>query len=311
MNRTIVANVLALVFAFVAAVALSARATTQWQRVAGQHLVPTQSHRASVAEAKRIVSASVIADELLLEMADPTQILAFTKYSQTKRTDRHRYAGKNAIGSIQDTEAILTLKPDVVFVHNVGDPRPVERLVEVGIDVVDLGVVEALPSLIEDIDQIAASIGNPEIGRRISEELKQRLVSIAADIPPEDRKNGAYMTVVGKTVYGGTVGSSYHTMLRYAGINDVAAQAYQGWPTYSAEDLLRLNPPLIVTVQGQANALCSLSGAQRLTACKNTDAIVELPNELAAASGLGIVDAARAIRNQVYGVPLDGKIEER
>ena len=249
----------------------------------------------------RILSASVVADELLLELCEPDRIVGFTRFSKHSGPHSYRFQGKPTVPTITDVEAILALSPDLVLVHSVGDPRPVARLREARITVVDLGPVEGVSTLVPDIVEVARLIGHPARGDRLIENLTEQLRSIAIDIPVERRKRGLYAKVLGNQIYGGSTGSSFHDVLTYGGLIDVAATQYQRHPVYTAEQLLALDPPLVVLNEGTGKLLCARPGLSRHAACKDSQGIIEIPTALLESAALGIVDAARAVRNAVYG----------
>jgi len=264
-------------------------------------LVDASGQRFEPRHYQRIASASPVADELLLELCSPDRIVAFTGYSQRGERNGFRYEGKGTIERITDVEAILALDPDLALVHSLIDPRHVERLREAGIPVFDLGAIEGVPSLWDDIDTLARLLGHPQRGKDLKARLRADLEAIARNVPLNERKRGLYATVVGNRVYGGTTGSSYHDVLTYAGLEDVAAGEYRQWPAYSPEQLLALDPPLIVTATGVGEQLCGLSALGRLQACADGRAgIIEIEPELLSSGALGIVDAARAVHAEVY-----------
>jgi len=294
--RTALINLVALVGALTIAIAImpwgEASTTTEEGK---DSALPAQHYR-------RIASASPVADELLLELCEPDRIVAFTGYNQREGFRNYRYQGKGTIELITDVEQILTLEPDLVLAHNLTDPRHVERLREAGIRVFDFGSIEGLASLLEDIDTLATLLGHPERGTALAERLEEDLDAIASDIPVAQRKRGLYATVVGNRIYGGTTGSSYHDVLTYAGVIDIAANKYERWPNYSIEQLLELDPPLIVTATGIGAHLCALSVLGQLQACaKERQGIVEIDGKLLGSGALGIVDAARALHTKIYG----------
>ena len=294
--RTALINLVALVGALTIAIAIMPWGETSTTAEEGKDsALPPQDYR-------RIASASPVADELLLELCEPDRIVAFTGYNQREGVRNYRYQGKGTIELITDIEQILTLNPDLVLAHNLTDPRHVERLREAGIRVFDFGSIEGLASLWEDIDTLATLLGHPERGTALTERLEEDLDAIASDIPVAQRKRGLYATVVGNRIYGGTTGSSYHDVLTYAGIIDIAADNYGRWPNYSIEQLLELDPPLIVTATGMGAHLCALSVLAQLQACaKDRQGIVEIDGKLLGSGALGIVDAARAVRTKIYG----------
>ncbi len=251
---------------------------------------------------RRIASASTVSDELLLELCAPDRIVAFTRYSQTQAADRHRYQGKPGIETITDVESILRLDPDLVLVHSIIDPRHVERLREAGIVVFDLGPVEGIESLAEDIDLLSTLVGHPARGERLARKLRTDLESVASDIPEEERQSGLFLAVFGSQIFGGTEGSSYHDLLQYAGLNDAAATKYRGSPSYSVEQLLALDPRWIVTSKGSGAQLCGISMLGTLEACQDgRRGLVEIEDALLGSGALGTVEAAREVRAQVYG----------
>ncbi len=307
MVRTALINLVALIGALAIAIAI-----VPWGEASTSVAETEDSARGVVRDAagvafttgnyRRIASASPVADELLLELCEPHRIVAFTGYSQREGIRNYRYQGKGTIELVTDIEPILMLNPDLVLAHNLTDPRHVERLREAGIRVFDFGSIDGLSSLFEDIETLATLVGHPDRGTALAAQLKEDLDAIASDIPALKRKRGLYATVVGNRIYGGTVGSSYHDVLSYAGIIDVAAGEYERWPNYSVEQLLKLDPPIIVTGTGTGEQLCALSALSRLTACaRERQGIVEIDGKLLSSGGLGIVDAARALRAKVYG----------
>ncbi len=265
--------------------------------------VPASERAPSAGEPKfsRVLSASVVADEILLELCEPSRIVGFTAFSQHSGPQAYRFVGKPAVPSITNVEAILALDPDLVLVHSVGDPRPVQRLREAGVRVLDLGPVEGVTTLLSNIVELADVLGHPERGERLARRLTEDLQSIATDIPQERRLRGLYAKVLGNQVYGGSVGSSFHDVLTYAGVIDVAAAGYRRHPVYTAEQLLALDPPMIILNSGTGALLCARPGFERLAACQGSKGIVEIPAELLESAALGIVDAARALRQAVYG----------
>ncbi len=307
MMRSAVINFVALIGALAIAIAIVpwGEASTTTAEVRDSTLRPVRDASGLVFTPRdyhRIASASPVADELLLELCAPDRIVAFTGYSQREGLRRYRYRGKGTVELVTDIEQILTLEPDLVLAHNLTDPRHVERLREAGVRVFDFGSIDGLSSLWNDIETLATLLGHPERGTALAKQLQQDLDTIANDIPQAQRKRGLYATVVGNRIYGGTAGSSYHDVLAHAGIIDIATNEYERWPNYSVEQLLKLDPPLIVTGVGTGEQLCALSALNRLEACgKGRQGIVEIDGKLLNSGGLGIVDAARAVRAKVYG----------
>ena len=264
-------------------------------------VVDETGERFRVGDRSRIASASTVADRLLLDLYDADRVVAVTAYSAEADVDRHRFAGRATIAQLDDLEAIVALRPDLVVVNNHADVERVERLREAGLTVFDLGPVIGLDSVLEDARRLSSLLGVPDRGVRYADALARRMESVARHVPPSDRARGLYLGVVGDQIYGGTVGSSYHDVLRFAGVVDVAAEAgLTGWPQYRAEMLLELDPPLVVTKPAMGGPLCRHPGLDALSVCRGAGRIVEVDGSLVDAVGPSMLEAAEAVHRAVY-----------
>jgi iron complex transport system substrate-binding protein len=252
---------------------------------------------------RHIVSVSPVADEVLLEICEPDRVAAFAGTSARGAARGFRYAGKPTIEHLDDLERILSLHPDLVLVNGIGDPRPVARLREAGLVVFDLGEMRGLSTLIPEIRELAEVLGHPERGEWFATGLVQRMSAIAADVPASDKPRAIHLSVYGDSLFGGALGTSYHDVLVAAGLVD-AASAYRGWPQYTAEQVLMMDPDVIVTNMGMRERLCAHAGLAGLRACKGPRGVVEVDADLLGDPGPAMVDAARWVRNAVHGVPV-------
>ena len=240
----------------------------------------------------RIASGSTVVDRLLIELCDRRQILAVAGAS-ARGPMGHRFAGLATIESLDDLEAIVALQPDLLIVNNVADARRVERLREAGIEVLDLGPLEGRASLPGDIAAVADRCGAPARGRAYAAQLERRLDALASDIT--DRRSAIYLSVYGDRLFGGARGTSYHDVLEAAGLRDAAADDYQGWPQYTVEALLGLDPERIVTRAGMREAICRHAGLDGLRACRDAAGVIEVDGDLLDAPGPGMLEAAEAV----------------
>ena len=242
----------------------------------------------------RIVSASTVADELVLELCDARRLVAVTALS-AEGPDAHRFEGRETIASIDETERIVSLEPDLVLVHNVAEPRRVARLREAGLVVFDLGALEGVRSLETDIVQVATLCGARDRGQTYRDRWRGRLARVADGRAPSER--ALYLTIYGDRLYGGAEGTSYHDVIEAAGLADAASGRYEGWPQYAIEQVLELDPDLIVTRPEMGRRICR-GALSTLRACRD-DAIIELDETLLDDPGPGILDAAEALRDAV------------
>lgn len=260
-------------------------------------------------DAKRIVSASGVADQLLVHLVPADHVAGVSSYGLARGIVGHILRGKPSIESAANVEAIVALAPDLVVVHHVGDPRYLARIREMGLDVLDLGHMAGLSTLLDNVDTLCARVNCGGRAAPFKARLLRTLRGVAADVPREKRVTGAFVNLAGTQLYGGTRGSSYHDVLTHAGLIDVAATKYEGWPTYSTEELLALDPAFVVTAGAQKEALCSYVGLHLLSACQNGQ-VIEVPSDVMNDPALGMIDAAQFLRAAVYG-PLPDPAEPK
>jgi iron complex transport system substrate-binding protein len=266
-------------------------------------LVDSTGHPLPPRHYTRIVSTNLVTDRLLLELAEPDRILAFSRAAAERPQDGYRYMGRPIVDGFGPVEALIALRPDLVLTNSFGTPGRSAKLRSAGIEVFDLGELRGVRSLVGAAETLAELLGQPERGRSFARTFVQRMNSVAAGLAGRPRKTALFLSIIGNQVQGGTTGTALYDVLTAGGLVDVAAARCRGWPAYSAEQLLALAPDLIVTKQGMSAAVCAFPGADHLPACHEPDRIVELPAELLDEPGPAMLEAAEAIFRRVYGEP--------
>jgi iron complex transport system substrate-binding protein len=175
-----------------------------------------------------------------------------------------------------------------------------ERLRELGLNVFDLGPMRGLPTFVDDVLALGWLLGAEPRAQRYAAQFTARMRAVSAAVAPEQRRSGLYVGVYGTQLFGGTLGSSYHDVLTHAGLVDTAARRFQGWPRYTPEQLLLLDPDVIVTHTGMRRSLCGEGELARLRAC-GAGHIVEVEEAWLNDAGVHMLDAAEVIHDAVYG----------
>jgi len=265
----------------------------------GTFLVDATGARVALEPRHRVASGSLLADPVLLALAAPTDIVAFSARAPLAR-DGHRYAGKPSLDPTRRVEQLLELRPDLVLVNSLGESAWIEQLRAAGVVVFDLGPMWGVDTFVRNVMQIGWLIGQPQAGRELAAQFRLRLEAIAGHLGGGPRRGALYLGVHGGDLFGGTRGSSYHDVLTYAGLRDVAAERYQGWPKYDPEALLTLDPELVVTQTGMRAALCERGELGRLRACGPEGGVLEVDGQLLNDAGMGMLDAAERIHRLAY-----------
>lgn len=262
---------------------------------AGGHPVPLRAY-------KHIASGTSMVDDLLLALAEPERIAALTAYGRAHSADAHLYGTRPAVAGPGDLERLKQQGIDLLLLNHLGAPAELARVREVGIQVFNLGEMRGLVTLRGNIRAIALLLGDPARGERLLSKLERRLHAVSADIPAAKRKSAVYVSAYGGQLFGGGLRSSYHDVLTAAGLIDVAAGKFTDFPHYEPEHLLLLDPEIIVTQPASVALLCRISGLAHLRACADGGrGVVGVDDELLSDPGLGMLDAAEAVREQVYG----------
>jgi iron complex transport system substrate-binding protein len=250
---------------------------------------------------RRIVSSSLLADQLLLELAEPERVLAFSRYAKKQHPERQRFPTRLPFAGPGDLERLLEARVDLLLVNNRGAENQLARAREAGIAVFDLGEMRGLATLQTSMSSLARLLGDGARGERLWQRFSRRMRAVAGDIPRAQRKPALYLATYSGKLFGGTRGTSFHDVLEAAGLIDLAATRYRDWPQYDPEQVLELDPPLIVTSSGMARELCAGQWLAPLRACRERERrVIELPAVLLDDPGLLMLDAAEALHALAY-----------
>jgi iron complex transport system substrate-binding protein len=142
-------------------------------------------------------------------------------------------------------------------------------------------------------------VGHPERADELVHTFQRRLASVSRPLGGRPRRTALYVAAIGPTLIGGTTGTSYHDVLEAAGLVDAAAGRYKDWPQYTAEQIMAMNPELLITKEGMGNALCVYPGLERLPAC-TPGHVIELPSGMIEDPGLTMLETAERLFEAAY-----------
>lgn len=256
---------------------------------------------------RRIVSLHAVADAVLLELVEPERLVGVSAHTLDKNPIGYRFGTARGIPRSKDVEAILSLRPDLVVVSKFAGEAYLARLRELGVQVFDLGEMRGVQDTVAHIQTLGALLRQPDRATRIEDDFLRNLAALRAEVGSRDQPWGIYLSVLGDSLFGGTQGTSYADLLHFGGIRDLAAErGFTGWPRYSPEQLIDLNPPVIVTSKGRTTLICGHALLGRLSACGEGGRVVEMPESNHSDPGLGLVDAAQDLQTLLYDVEPGG-----
>ena len=251
----------------------------------------------------RIVSTNLLTDRLLVELCEPTRILAVSRAARERKRDGFRYQGMGLVDGFGPVEGIVALKPDLVLTNSFGSPGSAERMRSAGIEVFNLGELHGEASLSYVALSLGELLGAPERAQHLLHDFSRRMRKVAAHRAPDQAKRALFLSILGPDLQGGTAGTSYHDILVAAGLVDIAASRYRGWPAYSAEAVLAMAPEIVVTRENHTARICAYPGMDLLPPCRGQGRIVELPGDLLDEPGLAMLEAAEELFARVYESP--------
>jgi iron complex transport system substrate-binding protein len=199
---------------------------------------------------QRVVSLDYCADQYVLKMLPPSQILAVSPDA-----DKHfSYMREEATGIPQVrplAENILSIQPDLVVRSYGGGPRVGNFLNRAGIEVLQLPYTNNLAEIRTAIQMIASRLGVPDRGVEMVEEMDLRLAHLKSkNLAKDTPRKALYMTPTGVTSGPGTL---IHEMLLAAGLQNFEQQT--GWRSLPLERLAYEQPDIIAAAFFDENTI--------------------------------------------------------
>ncbi|ATE65357.1 ABC transporter substrate-binding protein [Rhizorhabdus dicambivorans] len=196
---------------------------------------------------KRIVSLSPCADQYLLELADPGQIVALNRFARDPRISWGWRKAMRYPGIRGSAEEMLTLKPDLVFSSGFGTPAALAVLKSRHVKLVQLPWDDSFESIERTARLVAAEIGHPERGEALVATMRARLKALGP--PPGRGRVAAYYQRRGYLTGQGTL---IDEMMRRAGLVNLATRLNRPMLSYlSVEQMAVARPDILFVENGR------------------------------------------------------------
>lgn len=190
---------------------------------------------------QRVVSFNLCADQLVLALADPSQIAGLSPYAADPALSVMADPARKFRKLDWQAESTIALQPDLVFIGPNDRLMTRRMLASQGLRVVEAGFVSDLDSARKQIREMAAALGQRERGDKLLAELERarsRLNAVA-------RKGGETALVVERGGYTQGPSSLAATLLSEAGLKP-PAHAPAGYGGFiPLEKFLVLQPDLV------------------------------------------------------------------
>jgi iron complex transport system substrate-binding protein len=204
-----------------------------------------------------VASINVCADQHLLSLADPEQILTVSWLAADPEESLFAREAQRHTLNYGTAEELLKLSPDVVLAGTYTSPFTRSLLRRLGYRVVELAPEESVADIERNVRLVANAVGHVERGEHLIATLKGAVRALDAGRPPR-----SLPTVIvrpgGFTVGAGSLANE---LLYLAGLRNTAAeQGLDRWGSLSMEALLTSSPELIV-LTGYRSSQPSLANA--------------------------------------------------
>ena len=248
--------------------------------------------------AHRVVSLGVYADQLLLALADPSQIVSLSREATDPAVSYYSNLATGFPGNRGKAEAIIGLAPDLVMAGPKTPERLRDQITSLGIRIIDVAPVATIDEAIDQIGEIAVVLGRVMEGRDLA-----RLIEAA--------RRQATRTNWGLTVVsfreGGMVpgdGSLMSDLLGVIGLNNVGQSLSGGDGRVPLEVLVSAPPDYLVVPDYDALG----AGVMAMLSHPAIDFLfppasrIELPDRLTHCGGPSLPEALRRLASELNRV---------
>lgn len=206
-----------------------------------------------------------------------------------------------------NVELILTLLPDVVLVtdyHYSNYPEILEQFEEAGIKVIVTGSASSFADVYSMIELIATATGSQVTGEEIISDMKQRLENIKEQAASVTDKKLVWVEVSpAPDIYTTGQNTFMHEMIESIGAIN-AAEAQDGWVKLTEEEIVKLDPEVIITtygyyVENPREEVLSRDGWAEVPAVKN-DQVFDVDNDTVTRPGPRLIEGVETLAKFIY-----------
>lgn len=198
---------------------------------------------AAAAQHPSVASINLCADQLVLSLADAAQILSVSWLAADPAESMMAAAASRFPLNYGSAEEVLRRHPDVVIGSAYTNDHARALLLRLGYEVIALEPAESLDDIERNLRIVAAAVGHPERGRRLTEAMRARRRRIARNRPPQP-VGAVVLRPGGFTV---SAHSLANQLMRLAGLRNIAAErGLDRWGSLSMESLLRAAPDMLI-----------------------------------------------------------------
>ncbi len=202
-------------------------------------------------EGPTIVSLNPCTDAILVEVADPAQILALSHYSHDPASSSMVLATARRFASTGGTvEEVLALRPDVTVSGNFISPATVSAMEHLGLRLEQLPIASNVAASVAQVRSLARLAGHPERGEALIVRIEAALIRAAPT--PGSAPVSAVVWQSGGMVPGGN--SLIAELLSRTGFASFSAAKGMKQADILPLEAMLADPPELIFAAGNARA---------------------------------------------------------
>lgn len=249
---------------------------------------------------ERIISIAPSQTEILFALGLEDKIVAVSDYCDYPAEALE----KEKVGSswTTNTEKIIELTPDIVFVFGEGQAEANEQIAAAGITIVKFEP-ESIEEVLASITTIGKITGTDAKAEEIIADMTAKRDKLIEMVKGQPIKKVFYQ-VWDEPLMTAGVGSFIDELIRLAGGVNIAADAEGAWPMFSAEALVEKDPEVFILpahiggnmglstteVEELIAGVKARAGYEAITAVKN-DRVVAVEPNIVSRPGVRIIEA--------------------
>lgn len=192
---------------------------------------------------RRIVSLNMCADQLLIALADRSQIAALTKLSRDPALSYYSGKAKSYPVASSSVEAVLALRPDMVIAPPYYQNEALSLLKRQGTSIVHIDDANNLDMIFHNIRLVAKAIGHADRGEAMIARMQSELTLLYRNQPGRGRVAAYYQR---RGFLTGT-GTLWDEILTRAGLVNLAAKLDRpSLSRLSVEEMIAARPDFLV-----------------------------------------------------------------
>ncbi|MEB1808699.1 MAG: ABC transporter substrate-binding protein [Bacillaceae bacterium] len=164
----------------------------------------------------------------------------------------------DTIGGMEfNVEKIIAANPDLVLANEMNNEEGLDQIRNAGVQVLVVNNASSFAQLYDSIEMVGNAVGKSEEAKNVITSMQDRINEIqtkASEIEEADKTTVWVEIWPAPDMYTTGKGTFMHEMLEIINATNAAGEQ-EGWPMFTEEDAVVLNPDVIITTYGHVEGM--------------------------------------------------------